>query len=61
MDVQTEPAPAQPAASPGFEPRRTIVLVGLMGAGKTKIGRRLAARLHLPFADSDEAIETSAA
>jgi shikimate kinase len=60
MDVQTEPAPAQPAASRGFEPRRTIVLVGLMGAGKTKIGRRLAARLHLPFADSDEAIETAA-
>jgi shikimate kinase len=60
MDVQTEPVPAQPAASRGFEPRRTIVLVGLMGAGKTKIGRRLAARLHLPFADSDEAIETAA-
>jgi shikimate kinase len=60
MNVQTEPAPAQSAASRGFEPRRTIVLVGLMGAGKTKIGRRLAARLHLPFADSDEAIETAA-
>ena len=60
MDVQTEPARAQPAASQGFEPRRTIVLVGLMGAGKTKIGRRLAARLNLPFFDSDEQIETAA-
>ncbi len=60
MDVQTEPAGPQPAASRGFEPCRTIVLVGLMGAGKTKIGRRLAARLSLPFFDSDEEIETAA-
>jgi shikimate kinase len=60
MDVQTEPAGTQPAASHGFEPCRTIVLVGLMGAGKTKIGRRLAARLSLPFFDSDEEIETAA-
>ena len=43
-----------------FSPRRTIVLVGLMGAGKTKIGRRLAARLNLPFSDSDNEIETAA-
>lgn len=46
--------------SQGFSPRRTIVLVGLMGAGKTKIGRRLAARLNLPFFDSDNEIETAA-
>lgn len=44
----------------GFVPQRTIVLVGLMGAGKTKIGRRLAARLHLPFFDSDSEIEEAA-
>jgi shikimate kinase len=31
-----------------------------MGAGKTKIGRRLAARLHLPFFDSDQEIEAAA-
>src|SRR5690242_36666 len=31
-----------------------------MGAGKTKIGRRLATRLHLPFFDSDSEIETAA-
>ena len=36
-----------------FVPSRTIVLVGLMGAGKSKIGRRLAVRLGLPFFDSD--------
>jgi shikimate kinase len=43
-----------------FVPRRTIVLVGLMGAGKSKIGRRLAARLDLPFFDSDHEIEVAA-
>jgi shikimate kinase len=43
-----------------FMPRRTIVLVGLMGAGKSKIGRRLAARLALPFCDSDVEIEAAA-
>jgi shikimate kinase len=43
-----------------FVPSRTIVLVGLMGAGKSKIGRRLAARLNLPFFDSDHEIEMAA-
>jgi shikimate kinase len=43
-----------------FVPNRTIVLVGLMGAGKSKIGRRLAARLNLPFSDSDLEIEAAA-
>lgn len=36
---------------------RPIVLVGLMGAGKSTVGRRLARRLGLPFVDSDTAIE----
>src|ERR1700683_4720052 len=36
---------------------RSIVLVGLMGAGKTSIGRRLAARLGMPFRDADSEIE----
>ena len=36
---------------------RPIVLVGLMGAGKSTVGRRLAKRLRLPFVDSDVAIE----
>ncbi|GJL94131.1 MAG: shikimate kinase [Hyphococcus sp.] len=39
---------------------RTIVLVGMMGAGKTTIGRRLAPRLNLPFFDADEEIEKAA-
>jgi shikimate kinase len=60
MDVQTEPMPAGRPAARSLQPARSIVLVGLMGAGKTKIGRRLAARLALPFFDSDEAIETAA-
>jgi shikimate kinase len=39
---------------------RAIVLVGLMGAGKTTIGRRLAARLNLAFKDADHEIEEAA-
>jgi shikimate kinase len=39
---------------------RPIVLVGLMGAGKTTVGRRLAALLRLPFIDADEEIEKAA-
>jgi shikimate kinase len=40
--------------------KRTIVLVGLMGAGKSTVGRRLAARLALPFKDADQEIEAAA-
>jgi shikimate kinase len=36
---------------------RSVVLVGMMGAGKSSIGRRLAARLCIPFADADSEIE----
>ncbi len=39
---------------------RPIVLVGLMGAGKSTVGKRLAKRLGLPFVDSDSAIEDAA-
>ncbi len=39
---------------------RPIVLVGMMGAGKTSVGKRLAARLHLPFSDADAEIELAA-
>ena len=39
---------------------KTIALVGLMGAGKSSAGRRLADVLHLPFYDSDDEIETAA-
>ncbi|MGB7256626.1 MAG: shikimate kinase [Pseudolabrys sp.] len=40
---------------------RSIVLVGMMGAGKSSVGRRLAARLGIPFVDADTEIETAAA
>ena len=39
---------------------RCIVLVGMMGAGKTSIGRRVASALHLPFRDADAEIEKAA-
>ncbi|WP_430435983.1 shikimate kinase [Oceanibaculum nanhaiense] len=39
---------------------RTIALVGLMGAGKSAVGRRLAAQMGLPFIDADTAIEEAA-
>lgn len=43
-----------------FLPTRPIVMVGLMGAGKTSVGRALARRLGIPFVDSDKEIETAA-
>jgi shikimate kinase len=59
---------AQAAAQPSPEAEiiaalgtRPVVLVGMMGAGKSTIGRRLAARLRLPFLDADTEIETAAA
>jgi shikimate kinase len=39
---------------------RTVALVGMMGAGKTSVGKRLAARLNLPFKDADHEIEAAA-
>lgn len=52
----------QDLADPGTAWRlvRPVVLVGLMGAGKTSVGRRLASVLGAPFADSDNEIETAA-
>lgn len=40
--------------------RETIVLIGMMGAGKSAVGRRLAKQLDLPFVDADGEIETAA-
>lgn len=39
---------------------RPVVLVGMMGVGKSTVGRKLAAQLHLPFIDADEEIEKAA-
>jgi shikimate kinase len=65
------PPPGEPpGAASGGEPielrlrralgHRSIVLVGLMGAGKSTVGRRLATRLGLMFKDADNEIETAA-
>ncbi|KFC63594.1 Shikimate kinase [Bosea sp. LC85] len=40
--------------------KRAVVLVGMMGSGKSSVGRRLATRLGLPFVDADVEIETAA-
>ena len=45
---------------PTFIADRPIALVGLMGAGKSAVGRRLARKLDLPFVDADEEIERAA-
>jgi shikimate kinase len=49
--------PSQEADITAALGRRSVVLVGMMGAGKSTIGRRLAARLRLPFLDADAEIE----
>ena len=60
--AQAAPDPvARTASIVGRLGRRPIVLIGMMGAGKTVIGRRLAQHLKLDFVDSDAEIETAAA
>ena len=49
---------SSPAVS--FMPPKPVVLVGLMGSGKTSIGKRLAKRFDLPFCDSDQEVELAA-
>ena len=50
----------QSTDSQTFKLHRNIVLVGMMGSGKTAIGKALSARLSVPFRDSDEEIEIAA-
>jgi shikimate kinase len=60
MSETASPAGAsasQEAAITAALGKRSIVLVGMMGAGKSTIGRRLSARLRLPFLDADSEIE----
>jgi shikimate kinase len=59
LDLQIGQTSGTAGRTRGFTPRRTVVLVGLMGAGKTKIGRRLATRLNLPFFDSDDEMDAA--
>jgi shikimate kinase len=60
-DTETEALPALARSVRPALGSRSIVLVGMMGAGKTSIGRRLAAVLDLPFYDADAEIEHAAA
>ena len=54
-----DPLPPSPESAPAGA-MRAVVLVGMPGAGKTAIGKRLAARLGLPFRDADAEIESAA-
>jgi len=60
MTSASEPAAADKDARPAFALPKTVALVGLMGVGKTTIGRRLADHFGLPFVDADEEIEKAA-
>lgn len=53
-------AAAAAAPAEGFPWPRSVVLVGLMGAGKSCIGRRLAQRFGAPFVDADQEVEQAA-
>jgi shikimate kinase len=56
-----EQSPADTAKNlPRYHLKKTVVMVGMMGAGKTAVGRALAAKLGVPFRDSDQEIETAA-
>jgi shikimate kinase len=67
MDIQPAPLSA-PEPVPDSASRirrglgaRSLVLVGMMGCGKSSVGKRIAQRLGLPFVDADNEIETAAA
>ncbi|MBQ7524492.1 MAG: shikimate kinase [Alphaproteobacteria bacterium] len=60
-NLSTSSVPSRPT-SPlvSLMPPKPVVLVGLMGCGKTSIGKRLAKRFDLPFVDSDQEVELAA-
>jgi shikimate kinase len=57
--VNAQVSPAAPSSGSGRYPDRHLALVGLMGAGKTSVGRACARRLDRLFVDTDEIVETS--
>lgn len=60
MDVQQTRFSAQEITALGRRIDRPVVLVGMMGVGKSSVGKRLATLLDCPFVDADEEIERSA-
>ena len=60
MSATPQAAGSERAAADKFVLHKTVVLVGMMGAGKTAVGRALAARLGVPLLDSDAEIERAA-
>jgi shikimate kinase len=52
--------PPDPSAVRARLGERSVVLIGMMGAGKSSVGRRLASRMGLPFVDADSEIEAAA-
>ncbi|MBK8198071.1 MAG: shikimate kinase [Acidobacteria bacterium] len=59
MPDDSDPSSPEPSEAPAYA-GRTIALVGLMGAGKSTVGRRLAEKLGRAFYDSDAEIEKAA-
>ncbi|WP_164658714.1 shikimate kinase [Tropicibacter sp. Alg240-R139] len=60
IEHNTAHSPANNLGDNDLKVRKTIVMVGMMGAGKTAVGRALAVRLGVPFLDSDAEIESAA-
>lgn len=60
MDKNFKASFDQSASDFGLNIEKPLVLIGLMGVGKTTVGRRLAKKLDLPFVDADEEIEKAA-
>ncbi|ESQ88530.1 shikimate kinase [Asticcacaulis benevestitus] len=60
MTAEPEPSATDSSTRPVFILPKTVALVGLMGVGKTTIGKRLADHFGLPFVDADEEIEKAA-
>jgi shikimate kinase len=59
VDQISRKAPAEAAIAAALG-KRSVVLVGMMGAGKSSVGRRLGPRLAIPFVDADTEIEMAA-